>query len=110
MIVANRLLKLRLAEGQVEIPILIYAPQRDNSQWFCSYEIGWPDGKRKSAAAGFDSAQSLLLAFEKIGTEIYASDYHKSGNLMWDEPGRGFGFPVPPNLRNMLVGDDAKYL
>jgi hypothetical protein len=54
--------------------------------------------------------QALILALKMIGTEIYMSDYHKSGNLMWDEPGQGYGFPVAHNIRNLLEGRDAKHL
>jgi len=45
-----------------------------------------------------------------IGSEIYTSDYHKSGHLSSHESWRGYGFPVPQNLRDLLIGDDAKYL
>lgn len=45
-----------------------------------------------------------------IGGEIYASEYHKSGALFLDEPGRGYGFPVASSLRDVLIGDDAKFL
>jgi hypothetical protein len=45
-----------------------------------------------------------------IGAEIYSSNYHKSGNIFWDKPGNGYGFPVAPSIRDLLQGDDAKYL
>ena len=28
----------------------------------------------------------------------------------WLEPGRGYGFPVPDNIRDLLVGDDKRFL
>jgi hypothetical protein len=28
---------------------------------------------------------------------------------LWLEPGRGYGFPVPNNIRDLLVGDDKKF-
>ena len=52
--------------------------------------------------------QAVLLTMQKIGTEIYMSEYHKSGRLLWTAPGRGYGFPVPCNLRDLLIGDDAR--
>jgi len=52
--------------------------------------------------------QAVLLTMQKIGTEIYMSEYHKSGRLLWTAPGRGYGFPVPSNLRDLLIGDDAR--
>jgi hypothetical protein len=59
--------------------------------------------------SGVDSVQSLLLAFQMIGADLYTSSYHKSGRLMFDEPGQGYGFPVPNSLRDLLIGDDRKY-
>jgi hypothetical protein len=38
-------------------------------------------------ARGFDSVQALELALRMIGATLYASDHHKSGNLMWMTPG-----------------------
>jgi len=58
---------------------------------------------------GIDSAQAITLALQKIGTEIYFGDYHKSGNLFWESPGKGYGFPLPPSARDLLIGDDAKF-
>ena len=109
MLIATRLLKLRTPEAEIDIPINIFAPEEDDRAWKCSYEIHWPEGKRTSAAWGFDSVQAILLALQKIGTDIYVSGYHKSGNLMWDKPGNGYGFPVPHNARDWLEGDDAVF-
>jgi hypothetical protein len=50
--------------------------------------------------------QAVLLALQMIGAVLYTSDYHKSGKLFWEKPGRGYGFPVPSNLQDMLIGDD----
>ena len=47
---------------------------------------------------------------QMIGAEIYTSKYHKAGELCWETPGKGYGFPVVPTLRDLLQGDDAKYL
>ena len=53
--------------------------------------------------------QAVILALQKIGTDIYFSDYHKSGSLFWERPEKGYGFPLPPSAREMLVGDDARF-
>jgi hypothetical protein len=50
--------------------------------------------------------QAVLLALQMIGTVLYTSDYHKSGKLFWEKPGDGYGFPVPSNLQDMLIGED----
>lgn len=109
MLIATRILKLRDATTDIEIPIRIFAPEEDQGDWKCRYEIEWPEGTRASAAWGFDAVQALYLALQKIGTDLYVSGYHKSGNLMWDKPGNGYGFPVPHNARDWLEGDDAVF-
>jgi hypothetical protein len=30
--------------------------------------------------------------------------------LVWEAPGQGYGFPVPNNIRDLLVGEDKKFL
>jgi hypothetical protein len=111
MITANRSLKLVHANGpDVDVAVRIFAPESNGSDWSCQYEIDWPEGTRKGLAMGIDSVQALLFALEKVGVEIYTSDHHRSGKLMWHGPERGYGFPVPQNLRDLLVGDDAKFL
>ncbi len=50
-----------------------------------------------------------MLALQKIGATLYASEYHKAGLLMWEKPGNGYGFPLPQNARDWLEGDDARF-
>jgi hypothetical protein len=110
MLIATRVLKLRRATGDVEIPVRIFAPERRPGSWFCKFEVDWPDGPWAMAAGGVDAVQALELALKMIGAQIYASDHHASGNLFWEEPGRGYGFPVPRTIQDLLVGDDKKFL
>jgi hypothetical protein len=108
MPIATRRLRFRSPAGEVEIPIRVFGPKRhDDGAWSCAYEIGWPHGTWTSAGSGVDSVQAILLTLQKIGIEIYTSEYHASGKLMWEAPGRGYGFPVPPNARDLLIGDDV---
>jgi Domain of unknown function (DUF6968) len=110
MSIASRILKLRTAESEAEIAIRIFAPEIEKpGAWGCRYEVDWPEGTHAMTIWGFDAMQALFPALQTIGAEIYASDYHKSGNLFWDVPGKGYGFPVVPTLRDLLQGDDAKY-
>ena len=109
MKVATRELKLRSQSGDAAVRIDIFAPERDGEAWKCLYEINWPTEKWSSYGGGYDPMQAVILALQKIGTDIYFSDYHKSGNLFWDSPGKGYGFPLPPSAREMLIGDDAKF-
>ena len=46
---------------------------------------------------------------QKIGSDIYFNDYHKTGRLYFEPPGSGYGFPVPKNARDTLVGDDKRF-
>lgn len=108
--IAERLLKLSDRGGTVDVSVRIFAPEQEARSWSCRYEILWPDGKRTANAHGVDSTQALLVALQMIGAELYTSDHHKAGRLMFDEPGRGYGFPVTQSLRDLLVGEDAKYL
>jgi hypothetical protein len=109
MVIAERTLKLRSQKRDVPIPIRIFAPRQEKDAWACRWEIHWPDRLRSSVAFGYDGAQSLIHALQSVGSEIYASTEHKSGQLRWSESRTGYGFPVPQNIRNVLVGDDADY-
>jgi hypothetical protein len=108
MVIATRVLTLQDAERDIEIPIKIFAPQREEAGWSCRFEIGWPDGTLERAAKGIDGVQAFFLALQMIGAQIYASDHHASGNLSWLTPGFGYGFPVPATIRDLLIGEDAK--
>jgi hypothetical protein len=110
MIVAKRSLKVRNADGETEVPIRIFAPEElAERSWGCRYEIDWPNRRKAMTAHGVDSVQALELALRMIGAELYTSSYHKAGELVHETPGGGYGFPVPNTIRDMLVGDDAKF-
>jgi hypothetical protein len=111
MLVANRELRLLNASGDVKIAVRIFAPELEaDGAWACRYEVDWPDQKTAKTTYGFDSMQSLVLALQMIGAEIYSSSYHDQGMLFWDSPRKGYGFPVMSSYRDLLQGDDAKYL
>ena len=106
MIVAIRNLTLSLGADEEKAGISIYAPEVLDDTWVCRYEIEWPGQTRASFAAGVDSVQAIHLALQKIGMELYVSPYHLSGALKWENSGDGYGFPVPKNGRDLLVGSD----
>lgn len=54
--------------------------------------------------------QAMVLALQMIGFEIYNSEFHESGKLYGEKGRRGYGFPVMAAYRDLLQGDDAKYL
>src|SRR4051794_9829116 len=110
MIVATRDLVLHNQARVINIPIRIHAPEKAKVDWICRFEIGWPEGKVERWGTGADAVQALLFAMQMIGAEVYASFQHTSGRLEWLEAGRGYGFPVPDNIRNLLIGDDRRFL
>ena len=111
MLVATRILKLRQPDGVTDIPVRIYMPQQEASgAWGCRFEIDWPDSLSRKTIFGVDAIQSLVLALQMIGFEIYTSDYHEADELYFDTPGEGYGFPVMPPYRDLLQGEDARYL
>jgi hypothetical protein len=110
MIIATRVLKLKCPSGDIEVPIRIFAPEKQEVGWICRVDIEWPDEKLTRIAVGEDGVQALELALKLIGAQLYTSDHHESGKLEWLEPGQGYGFPVPNGIRDMLVGDDKRFL
>ena len=110
MLIATRVLKLRGKGGEIELPVRVYAPARDEHGVGCKCEIDWPGKPETRTIYGTDEVQAILLTLQFVGARIYGSDEHKAGNLFWYEFGRGYGFPVPNNIRGSLIGDDAKYL
>jgi uncharacterized protein DUF6968 len=109
MVIGTRVLRLEKSGGEVAIAIRIFAPERKDRAWSCRYEIDWPEGTQKMAAGGVDSMQALVIALKMISADLYSSSYHRSGKLMFDTPGGGYGFPVVTTMRDLLQGDDAKY-
>lgn len=110
MIVAERVLTLSENGRELPVPIRIHAPEKADVDWICRFEIGWPEGTAERWGAGVDAVQSLLIAMQMIGAEIYASRHHESGNLSWLAPRGGYGFPVANIIRGLLVGDDKTFL
>jgi hypothetical protein len=111
MEIASRVLTLRDGNAETKIPIRIFAPVSEKpGVCGCRYEVDWPGENRAVTAWGFDSIQAVLIAMQMIGAEIYTSSYHKDGKLFWEKSGNGYGFPVVPTLRDLLQGDDQKYL
>jgi hypothetical protein len=108
-VIATRTLTLDANAGKVEIPIRVFAPEAGDNVWMCRFDIDWPEGKLERWAAGVDAVQALLQALQIIGVILYTSKHHRSGRLMWYEPGTGYGFPVTSNLRDLLIGDDVKF-
>ncbi len=108
MIMLQRSLTYGSPAEDMEVRIQVHAPVQGEKDWSCAYEIAWPDGPRRGYGYGVDATQAMLLALQAIGTDIYTSDYQRSGRLRWEREGRGYGFPVPRTIRDLLIGDDAQ--
>jgi hypothetical protein len=106
MVIGTRVLTIRSPDADIPVPVRLCAPEYDDGHWICRYTIGWPEQPRDSFGAGVDALQALHLTMQKIGIDLYASEAHKAGTLMWDKPGDGYGFPIPKNGRDLLIGMD----
>lgn len=107
MIIAKRFLKLRASDI---VAISLHSPEQEKPDWVCRFEIDWPEGAATRWASGIDAIQALIHALQMIGAEIYTSTHFEQGELSWLEGYEGCGFPVPHNIRDVLIGDDAKFL
>jgi hypothetical protein len=108
-VIAERVLTLLGSDGsKSSIPARVFAPEMKDGAWFCAVEIGWPRGAKRMEAGGVDSVQALLIGMQIIGTWLYTSEEHKRGQLYFERPDSGYGFPVPRGLRDCLVGDDLQ--
>jgi hypothetical protein len=54
--------------------------------------------------------QRPLHALQMVGIELYASEEHRAGRLKRIGLGEGYGFPLTRNCRDLLEGEDARYL
>ncbi|GGF50899.1 hypothetical protein GCM10007301_07890 [Azorhizobium oxalatiphilum] len=110
-VIARRTLQLWGDDDNItDVEIRIHAPKERAGAWLCRYEIDWPHGIKVMDAAGADSVQAIFIALGMIGAELYTSAYHEDGELQPWRDWIGYGFPVPRSIRDMLFGDDAKYL
>jgi hypothetical protein len=107
MEIVTRTIFLKGDPDPVAIAIRVFRPEQLGKSWGCAYEINWPEGSKRMTAHGVDALQSLIIALQMIGSELYASEYHRLGQL-FVEGQEGYGFPVAQNMRHLLVGLDAE--
>lgn len=105
----DRILQLKMPGDTSEISIRVFFPEGADNKWRCRYEIDWPEGRQAISATGTDGVQALSNALCMIGADLYTSSYHKEGQIQYWGDWKGYGFPVPAVIRDLLVGDDAKY-
>ncbi|OZA01191.1 MAG: hypothetical protein B7X99_01560 [Rhizobiales bacterium 17-65-6] len=106
----KRRLNLKIQNSLLFVDIRVFPPRESDGCWMCRYEIEWPEGRQTMEAGGSDSVQSLIGALQMIGADLYTSSYHRNGELQSLGDGwTGYGFPVPYNLRDALIGEDARF-
>src|SRR3569623_1478741 len=108
MIIATRILRLVGDDGKVEVPVSLHAPVEDDRGWLCDYEIGWPRTPRRFHAYGDDATQALILGLQMVAIDLYTTEYHRAGLLIWDEEEAGYGYPMPAPIRDIDEGMDKR--
>jgi hypothetical protein len=96
MIIARRTLTLRQQGQNHPVEVTLAAPRFETGCWLYCYEIHWPSGPRRFYGAGADSTQALVIAMQMVSAELYTSAPGKAGELFFETPGTGVGFPGPP--------------
>ena len=109
MIIGSRTLTVETEDGPKAFEVRLYDPQPWDSLYRCDYEIDWPEGTARSWAAGNDGLHAIFLAMQKIAQDLYMSRYHAERSMSWKKPWVGYGFPMPTNGRDLLIGDDKKF-
>jgi len=104
----TRILKLRQTGRIVEVLVDVGPPTLTEGAWTCPFRIGWPKGPKTGHATGFDSTQALYHAMQLVAVQLYMSEAHQRGDLYWDKPGNGYGYPLPIGGRDIAIGDDRK--
>ena len=109
MIIGTRILTVLTADGERPVAVRLSTPVAVETKWDCSYEIDWPEGVWRSHAQGNDALHALELAMQKIGMDLYMSRYHHEQKMWWIRPWVGYGFPMPKDARDLMIGDDARF-
>jgi hypothetical protein len=107
-VVAHRILTATVEGKRIQVEVRVFMPicLSGGENWECAYEIAWAARRRRNSVGGLDSVQALFLALQFIGAELYAGRPAELAGLTWLEPGQGYGFLLPPNLRDLAVGED----
>ncbi|WP_374383116.1 hypothetical protein [Dongia sp.] len=108
MLIAARKLAVRSEGLELTLEVRLFKPVSEDGAWSCQYEIDWPDGTKKGRAVGVDGIQAILVTLQKIGILLYTSKYHENAQLVWPAAESGYGFPVPSNTRDLLMGEDVE--
>jgi hypothetical protein len=109
MLIGTRTLTVETNEGTKSVDVRMHLPEPSGTIWLCRYDIGWPEGKVESSAAGNDALHAVLMAMQKISQDLYMSRYHHERKMSWGKGWVGYGFPMPKNGRDLLIGHDKEF-
>ena len=101
--IAIRSLELA-GETPGEVTVSIKQPVPDDDDYKCEYQIVGIGSGKVRYAIGADSMQALVLALQKIGADLYASEAAKQGRLTWFGS-LDLGFPVPDVIADLVPKD-----
>ena len=102
-VIAERKLRL-FPHGSVVVRIGKPRKFRGDNNYFCPYEILWPDRRRISYCGGVDAVQALRLAMNIIATDLYTSPI--AAKLTWLGQG-DLGFPALEAIRDLVPKNKA---
>src|SRR3569623_258264 len=108
MIIETRILRLVGEDGKVEVKVSLHAPVEDDRCWRCDYEIGWPRSTRRFHAYGDDATQALILGLQMVAIDLYTTEYHRAGLLIWHEEEAGYGYSLFALIRDMEIKMDKR--
>ena len=84
---------LRRTDGGANVTVKLYAPEKDEAGGFRSYyQICGIGNEALRYGGGLDAIQSIQIAFEKIGADLYLR--HKDVELVFGDVNDP-GFPPP---------------
>lgn len=85
-------------DGQ-EVACRFYKPRREDIDFSCRFEIGWPEGNRSRRAFGVDDVQAFLLALQMAHTDLLAARENERRQVLWLGE-RDLGLPTAETLRD----------
>jgi hypothetical protein len=109
MLIGSRTLTVETKDGPRSFAVRLFKPELSGTLYRCRYEIDWPEGRVESWAAGNDELHAIQLAMQKVAQDLYMSRPHHEGTMSWLKPWVGYGFPMPKNGRDLLVGHDKEF-
>jgi hypothetical protein len=86
-------------DGQ-DVACRFFKPEADRGDFFCLFEVDWPEGARSRRIYGVDEVQALILAMQSAHTDLLVArkDYGRKVSFLGK---RRLGFPVADVLRDL---------